>query len=296
MSQPRSQGSLEGAILSGRYELVEMIGQGAWGTIYRAKDIKLKGESIAVKVLDPAQIARCQADYREIDIEENFIIKESRRGLEACGHLVRRYAGEDKQNNVSYIVMNLYGETVQSRMDRDPQSVPFSAIGWMSDISSAIAEYHDIYEGPHCDVKPDNMVIDRRGKILLTDFGSSTSANISPMQGPRDNIGFIYTRAPRNFQKGEHPQKSYDCYAAGSLLFRLFTGKYVLEDEIDEARKGGEDSLNGFMAGLRSRKDPESPSLLESIVDSKLAATSIRSSSSSSSKTLCSRIIMMGVS
>lgn len=269
-------GSLEGTILSGRYALEERIGQGAWGTIYRAKDIKLKGEPIAIKILDPTPIAKDQAEYRELtDIEENFILKEARRGLEACGHLVRRYAGEDKENSISYVVMNLYSETVQAKMDRDPQSVPVRAIGWMSDIVSAIDEYHDIYGGPHCDVKPDNMVIDRRGKLLLTDFGSSTSTRASPPQGPRDNMGFIYTRAPGNFRKGEHPKRSYDCYAAGSLLFRFFTGKYILEDEIDGARNEAESSLGGFMAGLQSRQNEEGPTDLESLVDSKLTDTVI---------------------
>jgi len=269
-------GSLEGTILSGRYALKEIIGQGAWGTTYRAEDIKLKGEPIAVKVLNPTSTAKEQADYREIDIEENFILKEARRGLEACGHLVRRYAGEDIENGISYIVMNLYGKTLQDDVAKGTDRTRPLALDWMSDITTGIAEYHDIYLGPHCDIKPDNIVIDNwRKKLLLTDFGSSTSTSAAPSQGPRDNMGFIYTRAPRNFKKAEHPKRSYDCYAAGSLLFKFFTGKYILEEEIDKARAGGEDAVADFMASIHPREDKDSESMLEIIVDSKLAVADI---------------------
>ena len=94
---------------------------------------------------------------------------------------------------------------------------------------------HNKLRRVHGDLKPDNLALDRDSRILINDLGTSTCTSIGKSISPRDNMGFIYTRSYKSFKEGEHPTKADDVFGIGSLTYRLFTGKYLFEDEINKS-------------------------------------------------------------
>jgi serine/threonine protein kinase len=263
----RAPPDLERAIDSERYKITEFLGRGCWGSVFAARDTILDRE-VAIKILDPTDIAKRQMQERNLD--QLAAMKNEALEMQACANIVPR-AFEVDRRGVPFIVMPKY-ETFFSDVianppnkgmtrwgatfgDETPLETGFfisDIIKISEDIINGLAEIHDIYGKAHCDIKPDNLAVDKNGKILISDMGTSTFASFGMSASPRDNMGYAYTRSPRLFIEGSHPKKSSDVFAFGSILYRMFTGEYIFEKEIDEAAvKGGEDSVKSFMKSLK---------------------------------------------
>jgi len=261
---------LEGIINSERYELRGFLGRGCWGIVYAGYD-KILEEEVAIKILSPNQIGLEQMNYRNID-EFEAMRKEGGK-LTACANIVPRRFEMDEQGK-PFIVMPKYNKffsdvLVDAFASRKTRKV-ISAFGeealfesglcmdeiikYSRHIINGIAEIHKIYKKAHCDLKPDNLAVDDDGKVLVSDMGTSTYASFVITGAPRDNMGFLYTRSPKLFAEGEHPTKSADVYSFGNLLYKMFTGEYVFEKEIDQAMKeGGLCKVKEFMKKFYER-------------------------------------------
>ena len=96
---------------------------------------------------------------------------------------------------------------------------------YLQDIAKGLGEMHST-KRVHGDLKPDNIAVDGN-KLLLTDLGTATNANFGwTVSAPRDNMGFLYVRAPECFVPESHPTTSSDVYSWGSLAYKLFSGEY----------------------------------------------------------------------
>ena len=223
-----------------RYEIDRQVGRGTWGAVYSGKDTVLD-EEVAIKVLDPTDLAREQMEYRNLTSFE--ALRKEGKGLAACSHVVpRRF--EIDNNGTPFIVMPLYDHFLSDLLRDDLEEKRIyvgkglhekTAYGYLLDISKGITEMHDKLRRVHGDLKPDNLALDRDSRILINDLGTSTCTSIGKSISPRDNMGFIYTRSYKSFKEGEHPTKADDVFGIGSLTYRLFTGKYLFEDEINKS-------------------------------------------------------------
>lgn len=262
---------LEGIIDSDRYTIIMEIGRGCWGSVYHAKDNQLK-KDVAIKIHDPNEIAEEQMKERNLT-ELEAMLNEAQE-LADCANVVPRKFERDS-NGKPFIVMPLYeeffsdivewagGEVGKRSCMHNGEEVPqldsglffHEVVGYATDIAKGIAEIHEVFDRAHCDIKPDNIAVGRRGKLLLSDLGTSTYASIGWTESPRDNMGYVYTRAPSLFEKGAHPRKSTDGYSFGSILYKMLTGKYLFEEEIDNAiAEGGMGGAREFMAEFRRQK------------------------------------------
>jgi len=280
----RAPPNLEKVIDSDRYKIVGFLGRGCWGSVYEARD--LLGRTVAIKVIDPTDSAKRQMQERNLD--ELAAMKNEALELQACANIVPRTFEVDK-NGVPFIVMPKYEKFFSDVLANPPNknTTRWGALGeekplktgfYMSDIIkisediiNGLAEIHDTYDRSHCDIKPDNLAVDKNGKVLISDMGTSTYASFGMSESPRDNMGYAYTRSPRLFIEGAHPKKSSDVFAFGSLLYRMFTGEYVFEKEINEAaRNGGEEAVKSLMKELKNN-----PYKLSEIVSKKLENSEI---------------------
>ena len=269
-SNKNKPSNLELLIDSERYELKELLGRGCWGVVYAAYD-KILEEEVAIKILSPNQIGLEQMNYRKLD-EFNAMRKEGGK-LTACANIVPRRFELDKKGK-PFIVMPKYNKffsnILKDAFDSRSSRKASKALGekklfgsglsideiikYSRDIVNGIAEIHKVYKKAYCDLKPDNLALDNDGKLLISDMGTSTYASFAITSAPRDNMGFLYTRSPRLFIEGEHPKKSSDSYAFGCLLYKMFTGEYPFEKEINEAmKKGGLKEVKKFMNNFYER-------------------------------------------
>ncbi|HJX05346.1 MAG TPA: protein kinase [Candidatus Nanoarchaeia archaeon] len=269
-SKKNKDSHLESIIDSERYELKEFLGRGCWGIVYAGYD-KILEEEVAIKILSPNQVGLEQMMYRNLD-EFNAMRKEGGK-LTACANIVPRRFEVDEQGK-PFIVMPKYdkffsdvlNDAFNSRNSRTVHSAfgeeklfdsglsMDEIIKYSRHVINGIAEIHKIYKKAHCDLKPDNLAVDDDGKVLVSDMGTSTYASFIITGAPRDNMGFLYTRSPRLFADGEHPKESSDIYSFGNLLYKMFTGEYVFEKEIDQAMKeGGLKKVKEFMKNFYER-------------------------------------------
>lgn len=217
----------------------DFIARGCWGSVYRAKDALRPEDDIAVKVLTPTEIALRQMVERNLD-ESKAMFKEFEE-LRACSRIVPR-RGEIDKTGKPFIVMPYYEKTLCDVLD---EQIPQSRRGkyeeeqnlkQLQDIATSIYECHTVLKRAHGDMKPDNFAVDKQGTILLNDLGSSTLCSAGMTMSPRDNIGFLYTRAPESFEEGSRPTKRSDIWSFGSLAYKSVTGKYILQDELDNSK------------------------------------------------------------
>lgn len=255
---------LEHVIDSERYKIIKLIGRGCWGSVYSANDT-LVGREVAIKVMDPTDIAKKQMQVRQLT--EHDAMRKEALDLQPCNNVVPRTFEVDSKGT-PFIVMAKYDKFFSDILNDPPfgRARKFGALGeekplktsffmsdiidYFGDIINGVSEIHSVYGIAHCDIKPDNLAMDKSGKIAITDMGTSTFTSMGSSLAPRDNMGYVYTRSPVLFVDGEHPKKSADVFAVGSLLYRMFTGKYILQEEIDGAFKNGEEAVKDLMKGF----------------------------------------------
>ena len=228
-------------ISSEKYIMAGEAGRGEWGTVYAAKNRKT-GELVALKVLDPSEIAQEQMVQRELD-EEATLVKEGGK-LVAASHVVPRTLEEDDKGK-TFIRMPLYVETLAQKLGGDRELTRGShvgngltlkeAIGIMGDVAEGIDEMQTRYKQIHPDIHPGNIMLDFEGRALITDLGSATVPISRDPTRKRDNIGVMQVRPYENFERGSHPNERTNSYAFGVLAYRLFTGENPFDRELENA-------------------------------------------------------------
>jgi serine/threonine-protein kinase len=203
----------------GPYEVVERVGAGGMGEVYRARDTRLN-RNVALKILPPATARQDEARAR---------LEQEARTISSLTHpnICALYdVGSD--GHVDYLVMEfLEGETLTSRLGRGP--IPRAdLIRYGIEIADALDRAHR--QGViHCDLKPSNIVLTESGAKLL-DFG------IARLQGANDAAvhgtpGYLAPEVVR----GEAPDARTDIFSLGATLYEMATGRRALGDDSTRA-------------------------------------------------------------
>lgn len=207
-----------GDILGGRYVLIERIGAGGMGRVFRARDEVLRRE-VAVKIFF--------AD-RTDDAEPLRRMSEAR-ALAALDHpsLVTLYDAHLDAVDHVYLVMELItGPSLQRRIEEAPVSGTDVA-GILSDLAGALAVVHDAGI-VHRDVKPSNVLLrpvrgsERGFEAVLADFGVAHLVDATRLTTPGTVIGTAAYLAPEQV-RGEPPRPASDVYALGLLAIEALT-------------------------------------------------------------------------
>ena len=217
------------AALAADYALLEEIGGGGMGLVFRARDLQLD-KTVAIKIIRPdmATAAAAERFLREARI------------LASCSHpniVPVHRAGE--ADGIRYYVMDfLEGETLAARLERGPLPAD-EALQLADDLLGALAVVHE--RGVvHRDVKPSNIVLSQ-GRALLTDFGISKApaSGQSTLTGAGDVIGTPGFMPPEQLAGGEVGAATDVC-AAGMVIFQALTGRpWVFDQQSDHADWSG---------------------------------------------------------
>ena len=185
-------------VLSGRYELIEIVGTGGMAVVYRALDQKT-GQEVAVKLLRP-----------EFERDEEFVRRFSHEAKAAA-----QVAHENIVNmldvgfdEVPYIVMEFVrGQTLKDLIRSVGSIPPRQAVTMVLRILAAVDHAHR-NNIVHRDIKPQNILVDESGMIKVADFGIARVTNSSTMTATGDgsffgSVHYIYPEQARGEKADE---------------------------------------------------------------------------------------------
>lgn len=200
----------------GGYQLEEEIGHGSMGVVYRGKQIAL-GREVAIKVL-PKMLAR-DASYVARFIREAQIIA----GLNHP-NIVQIYdAGQ--QSKLLYFVMEyIQGPTLSNLLHLDGTIPQHLAVEYAAQIADALDAAYRERNVIHRDVKPENLMLNRWGKVKVMDFGLARAIGHQKITVAKTLVGSIYYASPEQVW-GEDLDNRSDIYALGVVLYEMVTGQ-----------------------------------------------------------------------
>lgn len=202
-----------GMLIGGRYVVLEKIGTGGMSDVYRAKDQKLN-RFVAVKVLK-----------QEFSENRNFVSKFRVEAQAAAGlmhpNIVNVYdVGEE--DGIHYIVMELVeGITLKKYIEKKVRLTTKEAISIAIQVAMGIEAAHNNHI-IHRDIKPQNIIISKEGKVKVTDFGIAKAASSNTITS--NVMGSVHYTSPEQARGGFSDEKS-DIYSMGITMFEMLTGR-----------------------------------------------------------------------
>lgn len=208
-----------GMMIADRYEILEKIGTGGMSDVYKAKDHKLN-RFVAVKVLK-----------QEFSENANFVSKFRIEAQAAAGlmhpNIVNVYdVGEEGENH--YIVMELVeGITLKKYIEKKARLSVKEAVSIAIQVSMGIEAAHNNHI-IHRDIKPQNIIISKEGKVKVTDFGIAKAATSNTITS--NVMGSVHYTSPEQARGGYSDEKS-DIYSLGVTMFEMLTGRVPFNGE-----------------------------------------------------------------
>ena len=202
-----------GMLIADRYEILEKVGCGGMSDVYKAKDHKLN-RLVAIKVLK-----------QEFSENASFVSKFRVEAQAAAGlmhpNIVNVYdVGEEK--GVYFIVMELVDGITLKKYIETRQGLPVQeAVTIAIQVAMGLEAAHRNHI-IHRDIKPQNIIISKEGKVKVTDFGIAKIATSNTITS--NVMGSVHYTSPEQARGGYSDEKS-DIYSLGITLFEMLTGK-----------------------------------------------------------------------
>jgi serine/threonine-protein kinase len=212
--------SLIDTLFDGRYRIVRKLGSGGMADVYLAEDQEL-GRRVAIKILDGRHAN-----------DDQFIERFRREAKNAAAlnhpNIVSIYDRGEAEDTYYIAMEYLDGRTLKELIVGHGQAPMRVAVEYARQILSALrfAHRHGIV---HRDIKPHNVLVDREGRVKVTDFGIAR-AGTSQMTETGSIVGTAQYLSPEQARGGEVDQRS-DLYSLGVVLYELLTGKTPFEGD-----------------------------------------------------------------
>jgi serine/threonine-protein kinase len=200
----------------GGYLLEEEIGRGSMGMVYRGKQIAL-GREVAIKVL-PRALAK-DASYVARFIREAQIIA----GLNHP-NIVQIYDAGQQRGLLYFVMEYVQGPTIGSLLQIDGMMPPYLAAEYAAQIADALDSAYKERNVIHRDVKPENLMLDRWGKIKVMDFGLARAPGHQQITMAKTLVGSLYYSSPEQVW-GQMLDNRSDIYALGVILYEMVSGQ-----------------------------------------------------------------------
>ncbi|NGN70084.1 protein kinase [Streptomyces sp. A7024] len=222
-------GAETGEVIDGRYELLELLGAGGMGEVWRARDTRL-GREVAVKVFAPPRgtdaaehaemLARFDREARAVAaLESPYVVALHDHGTAEVGG----------REGVAYLVMALVRGRTLERVLKDDGRVPYEkALTWAEQICRALATAHAAGV-VHRDIKPANVMVADDDTVKVLDFGIARFVEAAALDQWLTRtgalpFGSVLYMAPERFRDDAGDART-DLYAVGCVLYELLVGR-----------------------------------------------------------------------
>jgi len=207
------------------YRILEKLGEGGMGVVYRAEDIRLH-RMVALKFLP-------QAFTFNEEARDRFIREAQAAGALDHPNICPVYDVDETADGVSFIAMAFCeGESLREKIDRGPMQ-PREAIDIAIQIASGLKEAHG--NGiVHRDIKPTNILLIREGFARIVDFGLAKLRGRSKLTKENTTIGTVEYMSPEQ-ARGDDVDLRTDLWSLGCLIFEMISGTTPFQGEYEQA-------------------------------------------------------------
>jgi len=215
---------IKGSLIAGKYRILEEIGHGGMGVVYKAEDLKLK-RCLALKFLPPHLI-----DSPEL--KERFLIEaQAAAALSHPNICVIHEVGESEER--PYIAMEyVEGETLRDRIKKGPLK-PEEALDIITQVAAGLGEAHR--KGIiHRDIKSANIMVTEKGQAKLMDFGLAKLRGGLSLTKSQTTLGTVAYMSPEQAW-GEDLDSRTDLWSLGVVLYEMLAGELPFKGDHDQA-------------------------------------------------------------
>jgi serine/threonine protein kinase/tetratricopeptide (TPR) repeat protein len=244
-----------GSTFAGRYQVIEELGHGGMGRVYKVQDTKI-GEKIALKLIRP----EAGLDKKSLERFSNEIkLARKIRHKNVCQMFD---LGEDQ--GTRYITMEyVHGEDLKQLIRKVGRLSPGQAVGIARQVCDGLEEAHRLGV-VHRDLKPQNIMVDEDGTARIMDFGIARSLSGKSMTGAGVLIGTPEYMSPEQVEGKDVDQKS-DIYSLGIILYEMLTGQVPFEGDTP------------FTVGIKQKSErPRDPRELNDQISSDLSGVILK--------------------
>ena len=244
-----------GATFASRYEIIEELGKGGMGKVYRVDDKKIK-EEVALKLIKP-EIASDKKTIERFSNELRMARKIAHRNVCKMYDL-----GEEKGTH--YITMEYVpGQDLRGLIKQTGQLAVGTTINIAKQVCEGLSEAHRIGV-VHRDIKPSNIMVDKQGNARIMDFGIARSSTAKRITGAGVMIGTPEYMSPEQVEGKEVDQRS-DIYSLGVILYEMVTGRVPFEGDTP------------FTIGVKHKSEtPKDPKQLNAQIPEDLSSVILR--------------------
>ncbi len=210
-----------GSTFAGRYQIIEELGKGGMGKVYRVLDKKLN-EEVALKLIKP----KIASDKKTLERFSNE--------LKIARKIVHKSVGRmfdlNEEEETHYITMEYVpGQDLKGLIRQSRQLTVGTAITIAKQVCEGLEEAHRLGV-IHRDLKPSNIMIDKEGNARIMDFGIARSLKAKGITGTGVMVGTPKYMPPEQVEGKESDQRS-DIYSLGVILYEMVTGQVLFEGD-----------------------------------------------------------------
>lgn len=261
-----------GDVLKDTYELVQTLGEGGMGTVFKAlnkvwAEVEARDPYVAIKVLKPELSANKQL------VRSLYSDFDRTKMLANCPNIIKVYGFDRDKAHVFMTMEFLHGKTLGDCIDRAGMRLE-DAWYMIEGIGNALAYAHE-HNIVHRDIKPGNIMIGTDGTVKVLDFGIASKINEN--EGDETKFGghelgaLTVAYASPEMQRDFPPDARDDIYAYACVIYEILTGKQFYKQKIHRAEpiKGLNsrqmDILNKSLAFERDQRTPNIREILEKL-------------------------------
>ena len=219
-----------GDLIHSRYELIEALGVGGMGAVFRAMDRHLNRQ-VALKV------ARVEPSSSHTLAEASLLLKRESRALAQLNHpsipVIYDYSGDTHEP--AYLAMELIEGVNLAQVLVPKTPLPFlTALALLQKVAAALSHAHEA-SLIHGDMKPENLMIERGGRLILMDFGCTQATqakvlgNTASVAGDLGIFGSLDFLSPEHIS-GDTLTKASDVFSFGTLAYLLSIGRIPFDE------------------------------------------------------------------